>query len=744
MNIERLKRDLISSGKDFFVDNYYEIKKYQNNEITKDQLSILIISKDKWKDISTLGNRISAVKMLFENNLNIDALKITLNSRANVDVIAQAKEIFRHEVGRGFSETQDKIEIDDAKFENNNIDIMKTPLNQIFYGPPGTGKTYNAIPEAEKIIQANLIGRGKPNNIKDDFERIVRYIRQNQNTKNHNVQNGKTFYRNLRRILNTWGYILDNEFAGNDTLTKELSGLNQGSDWPQHYRYVTHFGFVGDCSSNEINLNSSGIVFKQEIKSWLLSNIVLFENITPDFELYGLTTEQILLKKGFQFLRLHDDPNSNLPDLFLERYQKSLILESSTINTPGFIKSIYCALFMGLSNELYGHKSNDKPKTQSEEDFLQKYFDLNEKSKDKESLRDLEWTGWLTKNIEELHLIEIQSSDEFNNYFKLTTKGLEIVKSIIERWRQMLPSIFEEINSENAIELGFIKLITFHQSYSYEEFIEGIKPNLNNTEGELSYELCDGIFKELSEKAERDPGNNYVLIIDEINRGNISRIFGELITLIEDSKRISINDKTVGLKVELPYSKKPFGVPNNLFIIGTMNTADRSITNIDTALRRRFVFEEYPPIHNHIAIKSISKTEDSHKINLQDVLRIMNERIEYLLDRDHLIGHSYFINVSDWDTLCNKFRNNIIPLLQEYFYNDWEKIRLVFGDNDTWGKTEDIKFIQKKSYSKDELFGKGNNMEDEYDEEKYFINPKLVAKNYKDLSDEFFIKGFKK
>jgi hypothetical protein len=95
MNIEKIKRDLISCGKDFFIDNFYEIKKYQNNEITKDQLSNLILAKNRWKDISTLGNRISAVKMLFENNLNIDALRITLNSRANDDVIAKAKEIFR-------------------------------------------------------------------------------------------------------------------------------------------------------------------------------------------------------------------------------------------------------------------------------------------------------------------------------------------------------------------------------------------------------------------------------------------------------------------------------------------------------------------------------------------------------------------------------------------------------------------------------------------------------------------------
>jgi 5-methylcytosine-specific restriction protein B len=172
-----------------------------------------------------------------------------------------------------------------------------------------------------------------------------------------------------------------------------------------------------------------------------------------------------------------------------------------------------------------------------------------------------------------------------------------------------------------------------------------------------------------------------------------------------------------------------------------MNTADRSITNIDTALRRRFVFEEFPPIPNHPSIGTVER--NGKQINLQNLLKTINTRIEYLLDKDHQIGHSYFMNINTWDALCGKFRNNIIPLLQEYFYNDWEKIRLVLGDNDSWEKQEVNKFIQKKTYSKDELFGKGNNMEDEYDEEQYFINPKLVNRDYSSLSEELFMLGFK-
>lgn len=163
---------------------------------------------------------------------------------------------------------------------------------------------------------------------------------------------------------------------------------------------------------------------------------------------------------------------------------------------------------------------------------------------------------------------------------------------------------------------------------------------------------------------------NFVLIIDEINRGNISQIFGELITLIEDNKRIGEDEE---LKVILPYSKVKFGVPSNLHIIGTMNTADRSVEALDTALRRRFCFEEITPDSNLIQNRVIEG------IDLSKVLLSINSRIELLKDKDHLIGHSYFMNVANLKELKNSFQKNIIPLLQEYFYGDFGKIGLVLG-----------------------------------------------------------------
>ena len=245
---------------------------------------------------------------------------------------------------------------------------------------------------------------------------------------------------------------------------------------------------------------------------------------------------------------------------------------------------------------------------------------------------------------------------------------------------------------------GRIAMVTFHQNYAYEDFVEGIRPKLDepaepndrdddaeaepSTSSELHYELRPGIFRQICEAAEserqaaaaegREP-ERFVLIIDEINRGNIPKIFGELITLIEPSRRLGAEDETT---VSLPYSGDDFGVPDNLYIIGTMNTADRSIQQLDTALRRRFTFGEMMPKADHELIP-----ESVDGVNCREMLRAMNERIAVLMDREHQIGHTYLFNVRDLDDLADRFRNRIFPLLQEYFYNDWRKIRAVLGEN---------------------------------------------------------------
>ncbi|HEF3738095.1 TPA: AAA family ATPase [Campylobacter jejuni] len=387
-------------------------------------------------------------------------------------------------------------------------------------------------------------------------------------------------------------------------------------------------------------------------------------------------------------------------------------------------------------------------------------------------------------------------------------KALEILGENLEN-RDEKKAKFDEY-----VKNGQIVFTTFHQSYGYEEFVEGIKPRIDSKENskEVEYEIKDGIFKELCKKAldnykvslltqeefvksedlenkieifldelvdqqkfiekiqsggfkleeynekyriitddtnanlylnleifktllenkdkiingrsikqilnnkhrrqidsyyfqlvklfkEREQDykvdNNpsekpelkpYIIIIDEINRGNVSKIFGELITLIEPSKRIGEKEE---LKVTLPYSGEKFGVPKNVYIIGTMNTADRSITSLDTALRRRFEFIEMMPDVSKLSM-------DCEGINLQELLKAINTRIEYLLDREKTIGHAFFVSVENLEDLKKVFQNKIIPLLQEYFYNDYALINEVLNDNGMIKEDKkDDKYLQK-------------------------------------------------
>jgi hypothetical protein len=222
-------------------------------------------------------------------------------------------------------------------------------------------------------------------------------------------------------------------------------------------------------------------------------------------------------------------------------------------------------------------------------------------------------------------------------------------------------------------------VVTFHPSFGYEDFVRGIRPVSTAEDQTTQFRMVDGVFKRICDQARQNPTKRYALFIDEINRANIAKVFGELITLIEPDKRVVFDEKGVllsGMTVQLPGAddaegaEPPFGVPANLDIYGTMNTADRSIALLDTALRRRFQFQEMLPNYSLL-------DRDIERVHLGKLLERVNDRLEYLLDRDHRIGHAYLMPARTLEDLRKIFRAQIIPLLQEYFFDNYARVALV-------------------------------------------------------------------
>jgi len=315
--------------------------------------------------------------------------------------------------------------------------------------------------------------------------------------------------------------------------------------------------------------------------------------------------------------------------------------------------------------------------------------------------------------------------------------GLE---TLVDKYRAGAPS------SEVLRRYSFV---TFHQSYGYEEFVEGLRPVLDgDTEaGEIQYEIRSGVFKDLCRRARSAPDQRFAMVIDEINRGNISKVFGELITLIEPDKREGAEN---AVSVALPYSGESFSVPANVDIIGTMNTADRSLALLDTALRRRFEFVPVMPDARDdpgAPLAGLRVSSGEQVIDVPRMLDAINQRVEALYNRDHCIGHAYFTplaEVPDGDqrlvALQQVFSTRILPLLEEYFFEDWRKIRLVLADNQ---KPEAAQFVRESADHEDDLarlFGSDHGLDSYATKRRYavqdaaFSNPDAYIGIYKTLS----------
>lgn len=261
----------------------------------------------------------------------------------------------------------------------------------------------------------------------------------------------------------------------------------------------------------------------------------------------------------------------------------------------------------------------------------------------------------------------------------------------------------DNLDDVNNINDQFREIIGGSNSSAYWAVLNAIRKSFKRSrrsKEERSYTWEEKI--QVVQKMKMDDYKNrnappYVLVIDEINRGNVSQIFGELITLIEQDKRAGMSE---ALQITLPYSRDIFSVPPNLYIIGTMNTADRSVEALDTALRRRFSFTEIPP-EPELIITNGSLNETNGFIDDIDVvklLEIINKRLEKLIDKDHRIGHSYFMNIKTKDELVLTFKDKIIPLLEEYFFGDFGKIGLVLGNSFVEKVTDDAMFASFDDY----------------------------------------------
>jgi 5-methylcytosine-specific restriction endonuclease McrBC GTP-binding regulatory subunit McrB len=277
-----------------------------------------------------------------------------------------------------------------------------------------------------------------------------------------------------------------------------------------------------------------------------------------------------------------------------------------------------------------------------------------------------------TVNTSRRSLPYLFDKEEAGGRWFLTETGREYVE---QELGESLAKLEDSQRTKPASD-RFVEWTTFHQSYAYEDFVEGLRPVQSEEDpGGISYPVLPGVFRRICARAIADPKNKYVLVIDEINRGNIAKILGELMTLLEDDKRAGEPNE---LAVTLPYSGDVFSVPNNLYIVGTMNTADRSIALLDVALRRRFAFVEVTP--NPTLLDNEQVEYEGAVVHLGDLLRTLNRGIVRSIDRDHQIGHSYLLSVAKVDgeervaTLEFVWNSQIVPLLEEYFYTQRENL----------------------------------------------------------------------
>jgi len=580
--------------------NYYSNKGLVIDDTPNDYTAIKLNSNIA--EVHKIGSKSNKFKVVIdydklpENMTNNcrrvpDSYQWTLNGECIIDsrdTLSDVIEKIDYILGNSDDDIDDNLNIEDEE-----MDKMITPLNQILYGPPGTGKTYNTAKEALKILE--------PDFNSDDRKEIMEKYQFYKNNKQihfvtfHQAYSYEEFVEGIRPVL-----------------SNDCNGL----------RYELHEG-----------------IFKQIVN--LAKSEYTKAQVQTDIDLQNRNIFKMSLGNTL------DENEINIFDYCLENnciglgYGKDI--DFSNANSKDEIKAIY-------------------DNSENLKDTSTFTIDAVDRFKHQIKNGDLVFISQGNSGIRAIGVVE--NDYYFNNNSEIHFKQFRNVK-----WLYSGESIpFDKFSVKKLSQMSIYQLDKQDLKI---DFIQNLLGNKENSQ----------IKK-------------YVLIIDEINRGEIAKIFGELITLLEPDKRLLAENE---ITLTLPNSPdEDFGIPQNLYIIGTMNTADRSIALLDIALRRRFDFIAKYPNANVIG-KDGCRTE-VEGIDLKLFLNNINEKIELLLDKDHTIGHSYLMGIENYEDFLSKFRNKILPLLQEYFYNDFEKIAQVLRqniDDDEWTDI-DTQIILKK------------------------------------------------
>jgi hypothetical protein len=698
-------------------NGYIRIPKTQNlfpgecvaaNEQTEVEPFTLVLPDDTEIQTCLLANR-SRIKARFNSLFNKHGL--TDGDRVRIQKSADRRYVMRFE-------QQDPDDEDTNSRQTMPMSIPLAPvqpLNQILYGPPGTGKTYSTVDAALAVLDHDFLEQHCTDRtaLKSRFDALVRERRIRFVTF-HQSFSYEDFVEGLRATTNEeTGQIryevVDGVFkslceAAAARVTRPIEAATAVDPFDIRGRRVWKMSLGNTLGSDAAiydeciekgyallgyggGVDFTGCTSRDDMLSRFTDNGLKVENPQTDYAVTSVVAFVTRMKPGD--LMVVSDGNfkfraiGEVSSEYQYRPRNEFADEYAQMRAVKWLRTYEPSLPYGeLMNNQFSQMTLYELRPGSIDlDKLQGL--LNQESYRAPKVGGL-FPGAVTDSTYEI----VRANADIVELRKPQGRTLHLGMSLIQELAQ-------------AVKAGKISIADIREKHVMNKLTDtSMDPFLvngyNNVLAPLVAQLigADG-SQSLTAQAPALPDAR-VLIIDEINRGNISRIFGELITLIEPSKRAGASE---ALEVLLPYSKRPFSVPQNVYLIGTMNTADRSLTGMDVALRRRFVFKAMPPrphLLNGVEVEGIS---------IERLLAVLNQRIEALLDRDHCLGHAYFMPLRQTPTLTKLaeiFSNQVLPLLQEYFFDDWQRIQWVLNDH---RKPEEFQFVIARGVGVDELFG---------------------------------------